>query len=114
MAGLSDGGLAAFDPDDVLTNLTIYWATETIGSSMRLYQEAMRDPEMRSLGRTEVPAGVLITPADILPAPRAWGERWLNVQRWTETKRGGHFPALECADMLVADLRGLFDTLRGW
>lgn len=30
---------SVYDRDDLLTNLTIYWATRTIGSSMRLYYE---------------------------------------------------------------------------
>ena len=106
----SDGGLDAHDPDDVLTNLTIYWATGTIGSSTRLYYEAVRDEWMRKLARTEVPAGVLILRAELTPAPRAWGERWLNVKRWTEGAPGGHFPALENADLLVGELRALFEA----
>lgn len=107
----SDGGLGAHDPDDVLTALTLYWATQTIGSSMRFYRESFQDPGTHRLGRSEVPAGVLVNAAEILPAPRAWGERWLNVQRWTESKRGGHFPALEIPDVLVAELRATFDAI---
>ena len=30
--------------DELLTNLTIRWATETMGSLIRLYYETVRDP----------------------------------------------------------------------
>jgi pimeloyl-ACP methyl ester carboxylesterase len=88
------------------TILTIYWATETIGSSMRLYFEAGRDPNMQSLGtKTRAPAAVAVFPKDVMPAPRAWGERWLNLHRWTEMPRGGHFPGLEVPELLAGDIR---------
>lgn len=107
----SDGGLDAHDPDDLLTTLTIYWATQTIGSSMRFYRESFQDPGTHRLGRSETPAGVLVSPAEINPAPRAWGERWLNIVRWTESPRGGHFPALEVPGLFVDDLRALFENV---
>jgi pimeloyl-ACP methyl ester carboxylesterase len=106
----SHGGLEAYDPDDLLAMLTVLWASGNIGPSCRLYFEAMRDPEFRALGRiAAVPSGVLVLPGDILPAPRRWGERWLDVVHWTEARTGGHFAALEVPDVFVADLR---DTVR--
>lgn len=35
----------AFSKDELLTNLTIYWATQTINPSMRLYYETARAPD---------------------------------------------------------------------
>lgn len=110
----SDGDVEqTFGLDGLCANLTLYWATQTIGSSIRLYAEAFSDAAARRPpARGEVPVGVIVFPKDILPAPRAWGERWLNLQHWTEAPHGGHFPAWEAPNLLAADLRAFADTLR--
>lgn len=93
--------------DTICALLTIYWATGTIGSSMYLYHEAFADAGVMSPPpRDGVSVAVAIFPKDILPAPRAWGERWYEVTRWTDMPRGGHFPGFECPDLLADDLRG--------
>src|SRR4029450_2085559 len=38
---------SVYDRDDLLTNLTIYWATGTIGSSLRLYYKTAHTPTTR-------------------------------------------------------------------
>jgi pimeloyl-ACP methyl ester carboxylesterase len=105
----SDGGGrldGAVSLDDLCTVLTIYWVTETIGSSQRLYREAFGDVgAMSPPPRQGVPVGVAVFPRDILPAPRVWGERWLDVLSWSELPRGGHFPGFEVPDLLADDLR---------
>ncbi len=49
-------------------------------------------------------------PIPMPPAPREWGERSLNVRRWTEMPRGGHFAAMEVPDLLAEDIRTFFLT----
>jgi pimeloyl-ACP methyl ester carboxylesterase len=103
-----------FSKDELLTNLTIYWATRTINSANRRYFE--RDAEPRDLGpedRVRVPTAVTIFPADIDKPPREWGERIYDVRRWTEMPRGGHFAALEEPELLAKDIREFFRPLRG-
>lgn len=93
--------------DTICALLTIYWATSTIGSSMYLYHEAFADAGvMAPPPRRGAPVAVAVFPKDILPAPRAWAERWYELTRWTEMPRGGHFPGFECPDLLANDLRG--------
>jgi pimeloyl-ACP methyl ester carboxylesterase len=92
--------VARYGRDRLLANLTLYWATGTIGSSMRLYFETVRDPGQ--WGRVEVPTAMLMTPHDMFPTPRAWAERSYNVQRWTEIDCGGHFLEWE-EPVIVAD-----------
>lgn len=101
-----------FSKDELLTNLTIYWATETIGSSFLPYVEGQDDTSEGAIERPRVPTGVAIFPKDIVPAPKEFGERFFSIQRWTEMPRGGHFAALEKPELLVRDLRAFFGELR--
>jgi len=106
-----DGAIETrFSKDELLTNLTIYWATETINSSIRLYYETARNPG--NWGRVEVPTGMLMSPKDMFPTPRAWVERSYNVTRWTEIPRGGHFLEWEEPELVVEDIRAFFRPLR--
>jgi microsomal epoxide hydrolase len=98
-----------YTKDELLTNITIYWVTETIGSSFRMYYEGQTRPVAAS---RDVPAGVAIFPRDIVPAPREFGERVFNIERWTEMPRGGHFAALEEPELLAGDIREFFRPLR--
>ncbi|WP_310397739.1 alpha/beta hydrolase [Hymenobacter sp.] len=100
-----------FTKDELLTNLTLYWATETIRSSFTPYfdEEPFLPPQP---GKIQVPTGVAIFPHDLVPAPRAYAERFYNVQRWTEMPRGGHFAALEEPELLAEDLWAFFRPLR--
>jgi pimeloyl-ACP methyl ester carboxylesterase len=99
-----------FSKDDLLTNLTIYWATQTINSSIRLYYEMVRNPG--SWGRVEVPTAMLMSPKDLFPTPREWVERSYNVQRWTEIPSGGHFLEREEPERVAEDLRAFFRPFR--
>lgn len=102
-----------FSHDDLLTQVTLYWVTETINSANRLYFERERTPRFLAPGqRVEVPCAVTIFPADIDRPPREWGERAYNVQRWTVMPRGGHFAAHEEPDLLAEDIREFLRPLR--
>lgn len=111
---LQDGRLeSVYSLDDLCTLLSVYWFTQTIGSSIRLYKEAFADQElMMPLPRHDVKQGVLV-PADVdNPAPRAWGERHLqNLVYWNEARQAGHFPALECSEHYAADIRAFYGAI---
>lgn len=98
-----------FTRDDLLINLTIYWATETIGSSIRLYYETMRDPG--HWGIADVPTAMLMSPKDMFPTPRSWAERISRIDRWTELNEGGHFLEWEVPELVAEDLRIFFGSL---
>ena len=100
---------SAFTRDELLTNITIYWVTNTAGSSARLYRES-RHPSWT--GRVGVPVACAIFPKEMSRYPRRWVEPHLNVTRWTTMPRGGHFAALEQPDLLVADIGNFFRALR--
>lgn len=99
-----------FSKDELLTNLTIYWVTETIASSVRLYYESARD--YGAWGRIEVPTAVIMPVNDMFPTPREWVERSSRVTRWTEADRGGHFLEWEEPELVANDLREFFRGLR--
>ena len=107
-----DGDLeAVFSKDELLTNITIYWATETIASSFRPYWDYRHNPNRRPWEEITVPCGVAIFPRDLSTPPREFAERSYNVQRWTEMPRGGHFAALEQPELLADDIREFFAHL---
>jgi len=100
--------------DRMLTLITIYWVTQTINSSTRLYYENQHNPWIIGPGqRIDVPCGVARFPKEINRPPREWAERFYNLQRWTEMPRGGHFAALEEPELLAQDIQAFFRPLRG-
>jgi pimeloyl-ACP methyl ester carboxylesterase len=109
-----------FSRDLLLTNVMIYWATGTIGTSLLPYDDFANSGALRWmaegvkqwLGSSDVPAAFALFPKDLSRPPREWAERFFAVQRWTEMPRGGHFAALEEPDLLAEDLRAFFRPLR--
>ena len=102
-----------FSKDELLTDIMIYWVTETIHSSMRTYYEnAHLSSPLETGQHIEVPAGFALFPKEISLPPREWAERTLRIERWTQMPRGGHFAALEEPELLVEDLRAFFRPLR--
>jgi epoxide hydrolase len=106
-------GEDSIERDQLLTNVSIYWFTQTANSSARLYFEFMRSGS--SWGRVEpstVPTGVAVFPREIAPPIRRFAERSNNIVHWSEFDRGGHFAAMEQPELLVADIRTFFRRFR--
>jgi len=105
-----------FPKDRLLTNIMIYWVTETMPSSMRIYYEyghpMPAKPSTHPRRRDRVPVGVALFPKEIHVPARSWVERHYNLVRWTEMPRGGHFAALEEPELWVGDVRAFFRPLR--
>ena len=102
-----------YTKDELLTIVTIYWVTNSIGSSVRMYKE--NQSSLWTLGRDEkvpAPAGMAMFPQEISRPPREWAERSYNVQRFEEMPRGGHFAALEEPELLAGEIRAFFRPLR--
>jgi pimeloyl-ACP methyl ester carboxylesterase len=98
--------LETFPEEMLLDNLMVYWATETIGSSMRAYYDhAHLRPALRPDDRVRVPTAVCTWPKDLVVPPRAWAERLYDVRHYTTQPHGGHFPAWEAPDAYARDLR---------
>ena len=104
---------SVFTRDELLTNVMIYWITQTIASSARLYYETRERPlRLSPSSRVEPPVAVAMFPGEIAMPPRALAERGLNITRWTAMPKGGHFAAMEQPELLARDIREFFRTLR--
>lgn len=109
----SGGVLAnAFTDDFLLTQASLYWFTNTIGTSFRPYYEYERGVR-RALDPVSVPTAVALFPADLAQPPRSWAERSHNVVRYTRMPRGGHFAAIEQPNLLAADIAEAIRSLPG-
>lgn len=101
-----------FTKDELLTNIAIYWFTNTITSSSRIYFENRNTPPIKPVGFIDVPTGVSIFPAEIYLAPRSWVEAAFDLRHWTMMPEGGHFAALEKPDLYLEDVRAFYRLLR--
>jgi pimeloyl-ACP methyl ester carboxylesterase len=101
-----------FDKDMLLANVTLYWLTGTIYSSMRLYRESRQDP--LAFGKDDfvhVPTGVARYPFPDSFPDRKFVERGYNVQYWNDMPAGGHFAAMEQPALFAGDIRAFAGTL---
>ena len=101
-----------FSKDELLTNISIYWFTQTITSSTRIYYENRKTPVQNAITTINVPTGAAIFPAEIFVTPRAWAEAAYDLRHWTVMPRGGHFAALEEPQLYLDDLREFYRLLR--
>jgi pimeloyl-ACP methyl ester carboxylesterase len=112
----SGGDLQArFSPDFLLTLLTLYWATQTIASSMRDYfDNRFHGTPLRAEDFVRVPTGVAVFAHEFAPEgepPREWAERLYAVRRWTRMPRGGHFAPAEEPELVARDIAAFFAQL---
>ena len=102
-----------FSWDELLSNVTLYWMTETIHSSCRLYYESKLAPLHFKAGEwVRVPCGIAHFPGEAPFPARPWIERGYNLQHWTEMPRGAHFAASEEPELLARDIAAFFHSLR--
>jgi pimeloyl-ACP methyl ester carboxylesterase len=100
-----------FTKDELLTNIMIYWVTQTINTSIRSYAENAKasygEYGPKPVVKVQVPTGVSAFPGDA-PLPKDWAERMVNVKYFTKLSKGGHFAAMEVPDLWVNELRVFF------
>ncbi|KAA0921357.1 epoxide hydrolase family protein [Streptomyces apricus] len=90
-----------FTRDELLTWITAYWVSGTIGTSFTPY--AHNGPKPR--GRINTPTAFTVFPKDLVNAPPEFANRFFDVRSWTEHSSGGHFAAWECPSQYVAGVR---------
>ncbi|WP_410671603.1 epoxide hydrolase family protein [Amycolatopsis sp. cmx-4-68] len=91
---------SAFTPDELLTWVTAYWVTGTIGTSFATYAEPVTLPD-----RIATPAVLSVFPRDTKPEPRSYAEAFLNIAEYVKHPAGGHFAAWEQPEAYAGDLR---------
>ena len=106
-----------FSKDQILTLVSIYWHSRTIGTSVRYYHaNGLGSSRPRPAPEpVRVPQGFASFPGITgrLKMPRSYVDELPdNVTHWTDYDTGGHFPAIEEPDLLVDDLREFFRPLR--
>jgi hypothetical protein len=123
-----DGDLEkVYTKDELLTNIMIYWVTNSGASSARIYYESRhilggiaRTPFPGGAGRVTVPTGCATYPWQLdrreVPKPteaeaRAAAEQRGNLH-FALMPRGGHFPAIEQPQLWTEDIRTFVRALR--
>jgi pimeloyl-ACP methyl ester carboxylesterase len=105
-----EDGELPFDADLLLATTTLYWATQTMATSMRPYAEDAA--ELAPGERIAVPTGVVAAREDRPAPPRSWIERsYADLRSYRVRERGGHFLAAESPDAFVAELHAFFGTV---
>jgi len=106
---------SVFSKDELLTDITLYWLTNSIATAARLYYETMHTEGMLGSnvpGYVSTPTGFASFAKDNFTPPEEWVRRCYNLTRFTEFDRGGHFAALEWPEELVTEIREFFRPLR--
>jgi len=103
--------------DDVLDNFSLYWLTNTVASSSRIYWEN-RNMNLISAAdqktdQISVPVAITVFPDEVFRAQETWARKaFRNLIYFNEADRGGHFAMWEYPQMFAAELRAAFKTLR--
>jgi pimeloyl-ACP methyl ester carboxylesterase len=112
-ADVGDDVFGSFGRDELLTNITLYWLTNTITTSFLPYYNGRHRTISTPRGRIEVPTGIARLPGDDPQPPgREAAERLFDLRQWTDMPRGGHFAGMEVPDLLSEDVASFFRPLR--
>lgn len=101
-----------FTKDELLTNVGIYWFTETIGSSVRMYYESAHSNRPKSTSKIETPTRLFLTREEVDLCPPEWAERSYANLSYGVAPTGGHFLATEEPKLLAEDIRSYFRAFR--
>ncbi|KAF8207427.1 epoxide hydrolase [Mycena galopus ATCC 62051] len=89
--------------DEILTNGSIYWFTNSISTSFYPYRESItRGPGYYKYH--EKPVGYTWFPREIIPFPESWVKKDCNLVFYRQAQSGGHFAALEVPEVLLKDV----------
>jgi microsomal epoxide hydrolase len=102
--------------DELITAIMVYLVSDSMPTALWMYRGATEEGSalLPAGSPVRVPTACARFPKEFLPhPPRSRVERsFVQLLRWTEFERGGHFPALEVPQDLANDLRAFFATLR--
>ena len=99
-------GTSLVTPEQILTQVSLYWLTNTSATAMRYYHEEARAGTEATVNAARTGVAVF---ADDFQTIRAFAERDnSNVVHWSRFDIGGHYAAMEQPAALVGDLRTFF------
>ncbi|MEU8212624.1 epoxide hydrolase [Micromonospora sp. NPDC049044] len=109
----------SLDTDFILANVALYWFTGTAASAIRFYWEDAHAGQTPT-EPTSAPTGLAMFPGDFQSIRRFAERDHANIVRWTAYGTdvdgrgdvGGHYAAHQATDVLVADIREFFASLR--
>jgi juvenile hormone epoxide hydrolase len=111
----NNGGLTPYyNLDDLLDNVMVYWITNSITSSTRLYSEFFNKKSIGLMANVpvKVPTGCVAS------AEEFWGnwqtkwtvqDKYPNIVHYTVEEKGGHFSAFEVPDLFAKDVVKFFN-----
>jgi len=104
--------LSRFTMDELLTNISIYWFTKTIGPSVRMYYESAHDVNPEDMAKIDAPARIFLTREEVDLCPPEYVARSYTDYSYGIAERGGHFLAAEEPELLADDIRRWFRRFR--
>lgn len=100
----------AWSRDALLTTVSLYWFTGTVGTSFLPYYHGRNHEQPLPL--VEVPVGVAVHWGE-RGLPREYAERtYTDLRYWTELSSGGHFTAKQSPELVADAIRRFFGSLR--
>jgi epoxide hydrolase len=105
-------GEKALDDDFIISNVALYWLTNTGGQAIRFYYEDAHAP--RATEPTTVPLGVAGFAGDFSGVRRFAERDHKNIAAWTmHPEPGGHYAAHQEPIVLADDIRSFFASRAG-
>ena len=103
--------------DDVLDNFSLYWLTNTVASSARIYWENrtqnLTSATSQKTREIAIPVAITVFPDEVVRAQESWARRaFPNLTYFHEVDRGGHFAMWEYPELFATELRAAFKPLR--
>ncbi|KAG9188544.1 microsomal epoxide hydrolase [Alternaria panax] len=89
--------------DTILTDISLYWFTESFPRSIYPYRELFR-PGPRGFTQNKKPVGFSFFPYELAPGIKSILEKEVNLVFYRQHERGGHFAALERPKELLEDV----------
>jgi pimeloyl-ACP methyl ester carboxylesterase len=102
----------AVDRDQLLTNVSLYWFTRTGASAANFIYEASHSSAPWAAGSNTPTGFAAFNVKYVEKTMRQMVDPENQVEHWSNFDQGGHFPAMEAPDLLVADARKFFQQFR--
>lgn len=94
--------------DEILSNVTLYWLTNTFSTSIYPYRQLFTPGAIGAHENPEwylnKPLGFSFFPKELAPIPRSWVATTGDLVWYKEHHSGGHFAAMERPETLLADI----------